>query len=88
MTETVRIRAMFPPGHIRAPFYLRGKTGTVERKLGRFGNPEALAYGQKSSSQDLYRVRFTMAEVWGDAAENPTDTIDAEIYGHWLERID
>lgn len=81
----VRVRAMMPPGHIRTPAYLRGRTGIVERTLGAFGNPEQLAYGVPAARQQLYRVRFTMAEIWGDAAENPDDTLDAEIYAHWLE---
>jgi nitrile hydratase len=76
---------MMPPGHIRTPAYLRGRTGIVERTLGAFGNPEQLAYGVPAARQQLYRVRFTMAEIWGDAAENPDDTLDAEIYAHWLE---
>ncbi|MCY4179367.1 MAG: nitrile hydratase subunit beta, partial [Litoreibacter sp.] len=33
----------------------------------------------------LYRVRFSMAEIWGDGAEHPEDTLDAEIYEHWIE---
>lgn len=81
----VRVRTMCPPGHVRAPYYLRGKTGEIERALGPFRNPEQLAYGLKAEERQLYRVRFTMAEVWGDAAENPDDTLDAEIYAHWLE---
>jgi nitrile hydratase len=85
MAERVRVRALIPPGHVRAPFYLRGKTGTVERALGAFANPEQLAYGLPAARTPLYRVRFTMAEVWGAAAERPDDTVDAEIYGHWLE---
>ncbi|MCB1367062.1 MAG: nitrile hydratase subunit beta [Rhodobacteraceae bacterium] len=84
MTERVRVREMFPPGHIRTPFYLRGKTGEVERILGPFGVPEQLAYGLTASREKLYRVRFTMREVWGEAAENPDDTLDAEIFAHWL----
>ncbi|MDM8166246.1 SH3-like domain-containing protein [Roseovarius sp.] len=87
MAERVRVRSMMPPGHVRAPAYLRGKTGEIERELGRFANPEQLAYGLEAEKQPLYRVRFTMAEIWGEAAERPTDTIDAEIYGHWLERL-
>ena len=87
MAERVRIKALIPPGHIRAPWYLRGKTGVAERELGPFGNPEQLAYGLKAAKKPLYRVRFTMAELWGEAAENPRDTVDAEIYEHWLEEV-
>lgn len=88
MGEAVRVRAMFPPGHVRTPHYLRGKVGVIERRLGPFGNPERLAYGHLDERQDLVRVRFSMGEVWGDAAENPADTLDAEIFTHWLEPAD
>lgn len=87
MGERVRIRASMPPGHIRAPAYLRGKTGVIERSLGAFGNPEQLAYGHAAEKKQLYRVRFTMAELWGDTAEAPNDTVDAEIYDLWLEKV-
>ncbi|WP_306115913.1 MULTISPECIES: SH3-like domain-containing protein [unclassified Roseovarius] len=87
MGERVRIRASMPPGHIRAPAYLRGKTGVIERSLGAFGNPEQLAYGHAADKKQLYRVRFTMAELWGEGAEAPNDTVDAEIYDHWLEKV-
>ena len=87
MTRRVRVRALMPPGHVRAPAYLRGKTGVIERALGPFGNPEQLAYGLPAEKKPLYRVRFTMAELWGDRAERPEDTLDAEIYAHWLEEV-
>lgn len=86
-TQKVRIKSIYPPGHVRAPYYLRGKTGEIEREIGPFGNPEQLAYGLKAEKKTLYRVRFTMAELWGGAAEAPTDTVDAEIYAHWLEEV-
>ncbi|SFO06045.1 nitrile hydratase [Roseovarius lutimaris] len=87
MAERVRVRAMMPPGHVRAPVYLRGKEGVIERPLGAFHNPEQLAYGLSAEKKPLYRVRFRMAELWGETAENPNDTLDAEIYEHWLERL-
>ena len=87
MADLVRVKALTPPGHIRAPWYLRGKTGKIERELGPFKNPEQRAYGLPAQQKPLYRVRFTMAEIWGAKAETPTDTIDAELYGHWLEKV-
>lgn len=83
----VRVKPMMPPGHIRTPAYLRGRTGVIERALGPFANPEQLAYGLKADQKQLFRVRFTMAELWGERAESPDDTIDAEIYEHWLEKV-
>ena len=86
--QQVRVRAMMPPGHIRTPAYLRGKIDTVERQLGPFPNPEELAYRHPGQPLPLYRVRFRMGDIWGDAAETPDDTLDAEIYAHWLEDAD
>ena len=83
--DRVALKRMIPPGHVRTPWYLRGKTGVIERVLGDTGDPEALAYRQNARAR-LYRVRFTMAEVWGDAAERPEDMLDAEIFDTWLER--
>ena len=88
MAERVRVRTMMPPGHVRTPAYLRGKAGVIERELGDFANPEQLAYGVPAEESLMHRVRFTMAEVWGDGAENPDDTLDAEIYAHWLEPVE
>ncbi|MGB0799940.1 MAG: SH3-like domain-containing protein, partial [Planktomarina sp.] len=81
----VRVHNRWPPGHIRTPAYLRGKVGEVERDIGPFGNPELNAYRRPVSKYNLIRVRFTMAEIWGENAENPDDTLEAEIYSHWLE---
>lgn len=83
--DRVRVRADSPPGHVRTPWYLRGKTGIVERCLGPTLNPEQLAYGLPANSVKLYRVRFTMAEIWGEYCEAPNDTLDAEVFSHWLE---
>jgi len=84
--DRVKVRAAFPPGHIRTPFYIRGKVGLVERVLGPFRNPEELAYGRSGEpAQPLYRVRFPQREVWPDYRGNDADTVDIEIYQHWLE---
>lgn len=82
----VVVRADMPPGHVRTPAYLRGKTGTVERILGPFPNPEDLAYRHKGQPLPLYRVRFRMGDIWPDP-DHPDDTIEAEIYAHWLTEV-
>ncbi|MEL6476278.1 MAG: SH3-like domain-containing protein [Pseudomonadota bacterium] len=81
--QAVRVRQGAAPGHMRTPWYLRGCTGRVERICGAFGNPEELAYHRPGGAMPLYRVRFSMAEIWGEG----TDTLDAEIYEHWLEDV-
>jgi nitrile hydratase len=87
--DVVRVSGGIATGHIRTPHYLRGRTGRVERICGAFANPEELAYGRDGlPAKPLYRVRFTMAEIWGAedrGTERADDTIDAEIFEHWLE---
>jgi nitrile hydratase len=85
--DRVMVRRSYPPGHVRTPFYIRGKTGFIERVLAAFPNPEERAHGRGGEPrQPLYRVRFHQAEVWPDYRGPATDTVDIEIYQHWLER--
>ncbi len=84
--ERVKVRAAYPPGHVRTPFYIRGHSGVVERLCGNYPNPEELAYARPGlPAQPLYRVRFLQRDVWPDYAGQPADSVDVEIYQHWLE---
>ena len=84
--QPVRVRAAFPPGHVRTPHYLRGRRGVVESIAGRFANPEELAYGRDGlPRRALYRVRFRQGELWPDYAGSPADTAVVDLYEHWLE---
>lgn len=84
--ERVAVRWADPPGHLRTPWYIRGHEGLVERFCGTFPNPEELAYNRPGlPAQPLYRVRFRQKDVWPDYAGPAGDTLDIEIYQHWLE---
>jgi nitrile hydratase len=84
--DAVAVRRAHPPGHLRTPYYIRGKAGVVERLLGEFANPEELAFGRDGLPlRPLYRVRFAQREVWPDYTGTRADTVDVEIYEHWLE---
>lgn len=84
--QRVRVRRAYPPGHVRIPWYIRGHAGVVERLCGAYPNPEELAYARNGlPAQPLYRVRFAQPELWPDYAGSPADTVDVEIYQHWLE---
>ena len=86
--DRVMIKRAFPPGHRRTPYYIRGKVGVIERICGAFRNPEELAYGRAGEPPlPLYRVRFLQCEVWPDYAGRESDTVDIEIYHHWLEPV-
>jgi hypothetical protein len=84
--QRVLVKDGDPPGHIRTPFFLRGKSGVVETIHGEFRNPEELAYGKEGlPKKPLYLVRFLQTEVWADYHGAPGDTVSADIYEHWLD---
>jgi hypothetical protein len=84
--DTVTVREAYPIGHVRTPYYIRGKTGVIERFCGAYPNPEELAYARSGlPRQPLYRVRFRQTEIWPDYDGQSEDTIDVEIYQHWLK---
>jgi hypothetical protein len=83
----VRVRAAFPPGHVRTPFYTRGKVGEIVALAGHYADPEELAYGRPGTpAKALWRVRFPMGELWGET-EAAGDDLVADLYEHWLEPV-
>ena len=87
--ERVKVMKAYPLGHIRTPYYIRGCTGVIERVCGAFANPEELAQMRSGlPAQPLYRVRFAQAEVWPDYRGARGDTLDVEIFQHWLDKAE
>jgi nitrile hydratase len=87
--DRVAVRVAYPIGHVRTPWYIRGKRGVIERLCGAFPNPEELAYARSGEpAQPLYRVRFRQCDVWPDYAGPPADVVEVEIYQHWLEPVE
>lgn len=84
--ERVRVRSAYPRGHVRTPFYIRGKVGEVADWVGSFVNPELAALGGDGLPEaPLYRVRFRQHDAWEGYQGSAADTLDVEIYEHWLE---
>ena len=84
--DRVRVLRRSPPGHVRTPWYCRGKPGEVERICGRYRDPEQLAYGNRDAEyRALYRVRFASRALWPDYEGSERDRVEIEIYEHWLE---
>jgi nitrile hydratase len=84
--DSVRVRCARPPGHIRTPWFVRGRAGVVSRVLGEYANPEELAYGRDGLPKlPLYEVRFSQRELWPGYAGPEGDTLDVDLYEPWLE---
>ena len=87
--DTVRIRRAFPPGHVRTPYFIRGKTGEVIRLLGEQANPEELAYGRDGKPPlTVYWIKFRQHELWSDYSGPAKDTAVVEVMENWLETMD
>ena len=82
----VRVRDAWPEAdshvHIRTPHYLRGRRGVVTAYLGRFPNPEELAFARPARILPLYHVAFAPRDLWADSN---ADEVVVEVFGSWLE---
>ena len=86
--DWIKVRENYPPGHIRTPFFVRGKSGVVKSIPGNYQNPEQLAYGRPGlPKKTLYRISFKQNDLWPNYAGSIADTIIVDIYEHWLEPI-
>jgi len=87
--SAVRVRDAWPeragPCHIRTPHYLRGREGRVVRALGRFENPEDLAFGRAAPKLALYHVAFAQEPIWGEG--DARDEVIVELFETWLETL-
>jgi protein involved in polysaccharide export with SLBB domain len=84
--DTVRVKRVEVPGHVRTPAYVQGAVGTVDRELGDHANPELLAYQATAPSVPLVRVRFQLADLFPTSDGISPDVVSVDIYEHWLER--
>lgn len=84
--DPVRVLSIDKEGHVRTPDYVRGRPGWVSALLGRYPNPESLAYGGDGlPEKPLYKVGFRQSDLWPDYEGSPEDLLYVDIYEHWLE---
>jgi nitrile hydratase len=83
--DQVTVRFEDRPGHIRTPWYIRGKTGSVERVHGKFLNPESLGHGGNGLPKKvLYSVAFQQGNVW-EGYSGTEDKLFVDLFEHWLD---
>lgn len=83
---SVRVRVATSDRHNRTPTYVQGRTGVVTRHVGRFGDPESLAYGGDGQPlRELYHVDFRMRDLWPDYDGPDEDAVEVGLYDNWLE---
>jgi len=86
--DEVEVQRLPLQGHIRTPYYVRGKRGWVVEYCGHFLNPEQLAVGDTSGPAiALYRIGFRQKDLWPDYSGLRDDKLFIEIYEHWLAPV-
>ena len=87
-TDQIQVVKRQSERHCRTPSYIRGKIGIVERYCGNFKNPEQLAVAHPTPAIiPLYRCRFLQIEIWPNYLGAETDTLEIEIYEHWVDPV-
>lgn len=83
--DTVKVSDLDKAGHVRTPFYVRGKVGEVIQFCGFFLIPENLAVGNSAGPViPLYRVSFRQKDLWPHYEGPAHDKVLIELYDHWL----
>jgi nitrile hydratase beta subunit len=82
--QKVVVRNRHPIGHTRAPRYVRGRQGVIDRDHGVFVFADSSGSGQGPNPQHCYVVRFTAQELWGPEA-NPRDCVLVDLWDDHLD---
>ena len=74
-----------PLTHTRAPRYVRGRLGIINRLHGVHVFPDQNALGNRVGEL-LYSVRFEASELWGNAASH-RDAVYIDLWEPYLEAV-
>jgi nitrile hydratase len=81
--DRVRVRALHPFGHTRAPRYVQGRRGVVTRVDGAFPVPDLEVHGLRVLDP-AYSVCFDARELWGDGADDDS-LVHVDLWERYLE---
>lgn len=81
--DTVRVKNFHPIGHTRAPRYVRGHLGTIDRIHGVHIFPDT-HLGGVTEGYPLYSVKFSATELWGPDGD-AKQFVYAELWEPYLD---
>jgi nitrile hydratase len=84
--DKVRVRTEHISGHVRAPGYVRGKSGVVVDVSPAYPFPDAHAHGINAEDEPTYDVRFNAEELWPNSADKAQ--VHVGVFESYLEKID
>jgi nitrile hydratase beta subunit len=80
----VVVRNLRETTHNRLPGYLPRAKGVIAKQYGAFHDPAASAHERVDKPHQLYMVRFTSTELWGEHATEDFD-LYADLFENYLE---
>ena len=80
----VVVRNLNEATHNRLPGYLNKVPGVIAKQYGAFHDPGASAHEQVDRPNQLYQVRFTSRDVWGETVSEDFD-LYADLFESYLE---
>jgi nitrile hydratase subunit beta len=84
--DVVVVRNIHAKTHNRLPGYLNRAKGVIARQYGAFHDPAASAHQQTDVPHQMYMVKFSSKELWGDAAAEDFD-LYADLFEGYLEPL-
>ncbi len=84
--QKVRVRNHHPIGHTRAPRYVRGREGVIDRDHGVFVFADTSGSDKGPKPQHCYVVRFGAQDLWGPEA-NPRDVLLIDLWDDHLDAV-
>lgn len=83
--DRVRIDDRAEPRHHRVPSYAKGQAGIVVRVCHTQGRPEVLSIEDSDTvSVPVYRVQLAQTDLWPGYTGSRQDTLEIEMFEHWL----
>ncbi|GAA5004833.1 hypothetical protein GCM10023206_09350 [Acinetobacter puyangensis] len=86
--DKVTVRDEYVSGHIRAPAYVRGKSGVIlHRTTEKWPFPDAIGHADQTAlHQPTYHVEFRVKDLWGDAADDGYVIVD--LFESYLDKVE
>ena len=82
--DRVTVRDIHPAGHVRAPRFCRGKTGTVLHVAPAFNFPDASAHNGVQRAEHTYHVEFDSRDLWS-REETEGESVVVDLWDSYLE---
>ena len=86
--QKVEIDSRFESRHHRVPAYAKGANGVITEICNLAPIPEQIAMIQNPPERvPVYRVKLEQQQLWSDYQGLHSDSLEIEIYQHWLKPI-